>query len=86
MVAEIEYKVIPREVSCFKLNSDGTYQSCDALKCSVYIEDTKAAAIWDPCISKFIRENYGPIVGIMHSVKSDIEFPVYDTAKFILGS
>lgn len=78
-------KVLPREISCFRLNSDGTYENCDADKCSVYIDDTQVAALWNPTTSKFIRETYGPVVGVMHFTHERLEMPIYNTTKFVLG-
>lgn len=78
-------KKIPREITCYKLNSDGTYELSDAERCSVYIDDVQMAKLWNPEVSSFIRETYGPLVGVMHSRRDNIGIPVYNTVKFVLG-
>lgn len=76
---------VPRELTCYKLNSDGTYEMCNDMRCSIYIDERQMSKIWDPVVSKFIREKYGPLVGVMHFLTNDIHVPIYPTYKYVLG-
>lgn len=78
-------RAVPRELTCYKLNSDGTYELSDSERCSVYIDDTQMAHLWNPETFKFVRDTYGPFVGVMHNARDRIDIPVYNTIKFVLG-
>lgn len=76
---------VPPDLTCYRLNSDGTYELSYNTDCSIYIDERQVSKIWDPTISNFIRNKYGPIVGVMHFLKNDIAPPIYPTYKYVLG-
>ena len=76
---------VPRKMTCFKLNEDGTSEMCDERYANIYIDERQVSKIWDPQVAKFIREKYGCLVGVMHFMSESIGARVYPTFKYVLG-
>ena len=76
---------VPGSRSFFHLNSDGTFDDMPSTAPAVYIKDSQASILADPETVKFLRNNFGECVCIMHSKRMDYRLPVYNTHKFILG-
>lgn len=75
-----------KDVSMFRLNPDGSYETAYSFKPDIYISDTQAAALWNTKIAKHIREVYGPIVCVMHEKVLQCQAPACETFKYILGA
>ena len=79
------YRTVPPVVSCFKLNSDGTFESAEGAKPSVYVEDSQVARLFSPAVMHLLSVKYGSVVGVMHPAPKVSVAPARPTFKYILG-
>lgn len=70
MAKESELELSSR-VTCYQVNSDGSFVQTDAPAPSVYIKDTDVAALFNKEFTEYVKATYGPIIGVVqHTVRS----------------
>ena len=77
---------LPRHVSYYKLNEDGSYQSAEYNVPAVFIDENQARWLWDEAVAAKLRETYGPYIGIIHNKVFRTKAPGYATFKYVLGA
>lgn len=81
-----DIREVPRDVSFFKLNPDGSYEDAPAGRVpDVFIEESQVYNIWDRRVAQRLREEYGPYVGVMHHRKPVLRTPRCRTMMQVLG-
>lgn len=82
----MEFQAVPNATSIYRLNDDGTYEETPYAVPSVYIRDAQSSFLWNPKVTKEIRNRYGPYVCLMHDNIKPILVPEAHTFKYILGA
>lgn len=77
-------EITPR-VSYYHLYPDGTYGPADVLYPAIYISETQLDSLRDPETSAYIRDKYGPTVGVIQNTINTVHPPIYPTFMYVLG-
>jgi len=83
---EVQEKQVPREISYFHLNADGTYEDAMCMKASSFIEESQVGLLQNSDIVQCLREAFGPFVGVMHETVPNIITPKTKSTMFVLGA
>lgn len=76
---------LPTDLTVYVINEDGTRTLSISPFCSVYIDEKQVHKIWDREVAKYIRNTYGPCIGVMHFNRGKTVVPPCETHKYVLG-
>ena len=81
----LQERELPEQIDIYKIMSDGKVIPSDGLEVDVYIRDLDVRYFSDTETMLYIRQTYGPRVGVMRDCNFQILPREYQTAKLLLG-
>lgn len=82
---EVRTIKVPRDISYFRLNDDGTYEDAYSACASAFIEDSQTGHLQDQETVRCLREQFGPVIGVMHLSCPVVTKAIQQATMFILG-
>lgn len=83
--AALEERLLPEQIDMYRITKSGKVIPSEGLEVDVYIRDVDVRYFTDLEVMLYIRENYGPRIGVMRDRNDQILPREYKTTKLLLG-
>lgn len=82
---KLDERDLPEEIDYYVINADGSVVNCSILKADVYINENDVRYFTDKEAMLYVRDTFGPYIGVMRDTSFIVKAREYRTPKMLLG-